>query len=346
MCKLKLQMQLTIDGFVAGPNGEMDWMTFPWTDDIEKYVAELTASIDTILLGRKLAEGFIPHWANVAADPKNQEQQAGILFSETPKIVFTKTLEKSPWINTKLAKSDLIEEIKNIKNKEGNDIIVYGGGTFVSALLHAGLIDELHLFINPAAIGKGMSIFQESEMYQQFNLVKSQAFDCGIVVLNYTLKKSVADTTTKQGDKQGDIILERLFAAPIDLVWQAITVKELMKEWYFDLKDFKAEKGFKFQFTGGPSPERQYLHLCEIIEVIPGRKLVHSWRYDGYAGNSLVAYELIERGDQTLLRFSHTGIDTLAVENPDFTITNFQQGWDHIIHTSLLDFLMKKTATL
>ena len=86
MRKLKLQMQLTMDGFIAGPNGEMDWMKLPWTEDIEKYVTELTAPIDTILLGRKLAQGFIPHWANVAADPKNPEHQAGILFSETPKI--------------------------------------------------------------------------------------------------------------------------------------------------------------------------------------------------------------------------------------------------------------------
>jgi dihydrofolate reductase len=188
MRKLKLQMQVTIDGFVAGPKGEMDWMKFPWTKDIEQYVAALTETVDTIILGRKLAAGFIPHWTNVAADLKNPENKAGMIFTQTHKVIFTKTLEKSEWANTTLAKGNLVEEINNLKKTVGKDIITYGGGSFVSALLQKELIDELHLFINPVAIGRGMTIFSDLGTYQHFYLAKSQVFDCGIVVLNYLLK--------------------------------------------------------------------------------------------------------------------------------------------------------------
>ena len=160
MRKLKLQVQTTIDGFIAGKNGEMDWMKFPWTDDIVNYVGEITENVDTIVLGRKLAEGFIPHWKNVAKDPNNPEYEGGIKYATTPKIVFTKTMKKSIWGNTDVANGELVEEINKLKNQNGKDIIVYGGGTFVTALIKAGLIDEFHLFINPTAIGNGMTIFK------------------------------------------------------------------------------------------------------------------------------------------------------------------------------------------
>ncbi len=189
MRKLKLQVQITVDGFIAGPNGEMDWMAFPWTEDIIEYVTEITDPIDTIVLGRKLAQGFIPYWAKVAADPDNPEFTAGKKFTDTPKVVFTKTLKKSAWDNTTLAKGDLVDEINQLKEQDGKDIIAYGGAAFVSALIKHGLIDELHLLINPTAIGKGMPIFRELKAKQPFSLVKAQAFDCGIAVLHYTLNK-------------------------------------------------------------------------------------------------------------------------------------------------------------
>ncbi|KOY84483.1 deaminase [bacterium 336/3] len=189
MRKLKLQVQMTIDGFISGTNGEMDWMTFPWTEDILNYVRQLTEPVDTIVLGRKLAEGFIPHWANVAKDSKNPEYEGGIKFTTTPKVVFTKTLENSIWDNTEIARGDLVEEITNLKSKPGKDIIAYGGGTFVSALIKNKLIDELHLCVNPSAIGNGMPIFKELTEMQKFTLADSQKFDCGIVILKYTISK-------------------------------------------------------------------------------------------------------------------------------------------------------------
>ena len=189
MRKLKLQVQMTVDGYVAGPNGEMDWMTFNWDDELKQYVTDITEPVDCIVLGRKLAEGFIPHWASVAADPEHPEFTAGQKFTETHKVVFTKTLDRSNWDNTVLAKGELVGEIMTLKKQVGRDIIAYGGATFVSALIKHGLIDEFHLFVNPAVIGSGMAIFKELDSKQNLILAKSKAFDCGIVVLSYELKR-------------------------------------------------------------------------------------------------------------------------------------------------------------
>ena len=189
MRKLKLQVQMTVDGYIAGPNGEMDWITFNWDDELKNYVTEITEPIDCIVLGRKLAQGFIPHWAAVAANPDDPEFTAGIKFSDTHKVVFTHTINKSEWDNTVLAKGDLVDEITKLKKQDGKDIIAYGGATFVSALIKQRLIDEFHLFINPTAIGNGMTIFKELDSKQNLTLVKSTSFDCGIVVLNYEPKR-------------------------------------------------------------------------------------------------------------------------------------------------------------
>lgn len=183
MRKLKLQVQMTVDGFIAGPNGEMEWTAVDWDKELKKYVGKITEPIDCIILGRKLAQGFIPHWAS------HPEEEGADKFNSTKKVVFTKTLEKSEWNNTVLAKGDLVDEITKLKRQKGNDIIAYGGATFVSALIKHGLIDEFHLFINPTAIGKGMPIFKDLDSEQNLILVKSTSFDCGIVVLNYEPKR-------------------------------------------------------------------------------------------------------------------------------------------------------------
>lgn len=188
MRKLKLQMQMTVDGYVAGPNGELDWMTGAWDDALQQYVWGITDSVDCILLGRKMADGFIKHWSGVAADPANPEVEAGKIFTDTHKVVFSKTLERSEWPNTDLAKGDITEEVNKLKAKPGDDIIVYGGAGFVSSLLKHRLIDDLYLFVNPVAIGEGMTIFEELANKQDFELIESRGFDCGIVLLHYRLK--------------------------------------------------------------------------------------------------------------------------------------------------------------
>lgn len=189
MRKLKLQVQMTVDGYIAGPNGELDFMVWNWDDELKQYVEDITEPVDCIVLGRKLAEGFIPHWASVAADPDGEDFPTGKKFTDTHKVVFTKTLNQPDWKNTVLAKGDLVDEISQLKKQDGQDIIAYGGATFVSALIKHGLIDEFHLFVNPIAIGNGMPIFKELDSKQNLTLVKVKSFECGIVVLNYEPKR-------------------------------------------------------------------------------------------------------------------------------------------------------------
>jgi dihydrofolate reductase len=184
MRTFKLQVQTTVDGYMAGPDSEMDWMTFPWTDDISAYVTALTDPVDTIVLGRKLAEGFIPHWAS---QPEGEDQVGIDKINDAHKVVISRTLTESPWEGTVVA-GDLVETVQRLKSEPGGDMIAYGGGTLVASLLAHGLIDELHLFVNPTAIGAGMPVFG-SEGYQHLRLVAAKPFECGITVLHYEPKR-------------------------------------------------------------------------------------------------------------------------------------------------------------
>jgi dihydrofolate reductase len=187
--KLKLQVQISIDGYIAGPNGEMDWMVWNWDDKLKNYVFEITESVDTIILGRKMTDGFISYWSDMMTKPGDPSYVFAKMMIETPKVVFTKTLKLSKWVNTVLATGDLTDEIMKLKDESGKDIIVYGGATFDSSLIKAGLIDEFHLFINPVAIGSGMAIFKDLIEVQKFTMIKSTPFDSGIVELNFEPKR-------------------------------------------------------------------------------------------------------------------------------------------------------------
>ena len=182
---------MSIDGYIAGPNGEMDWMVWNWDDELKNYVFDLTEPVDTIILGRKMTDGFVSHWSDLMNKSEDPFYAFAKKMIETPKVVFTKTLKKSQWMNTAIATGDLTDEIIKLKSKKGRDIIVYGGATFDSSLIKAGLIDEFHLFINPAAIGRsGMAIFKDINEIQKFSMVKSTPFHCGIVDLHYEPKRT------------------------------------------------------------------------------------------------------------------------------------------------------------
>ena len=188
--KLRLQVQMSVDGCIAGPNGEMDWMVGLLDDELIKYEYELHEPVDTILLGRKMTDVFISAWLDVMNKPDDPWYAFSKKMIETPKVVFTKTLNKSKWINTDIATGDLIEEVSKIKSQNGGDIIVYGGASFDSSLIKEKLIDEFYLFINPVAIGNGMTIFKDLNEIQKYTLIESKVFECGKVLLRYEPKRS------------------------------------------------------------------------------------------------------------------------------------------------------------
>jgi uncharacterized protein YndB with AHSA1/START domain len=136
-------------------------------------------------------------------------------------------------------------------------------------------------------------------------------------------------------------VIERSFAATMEEVWQAITDKDQMKEWYFDLAEFKAEPGFEFSFYGGDE-NNQWLHLCRVTEVVPARKLVYGWRYEGFPGQSYVSFELFPEGEGTRLKLTHEGLESFQGEkHPGLKKENFAAGWTDIIGRSLKAFLEK-----
>ncbi|HEX2172328.1 MAG TPA: dihydrofolate reductase family protein, partial [Dehalococcoidia bacterium] len=136
MRKFKLQVQTTVDGYMGGPNGEMDWVTWSWSDDMKAYADALTKSSDLIVLGRKLAEGFIPAWA---AGPEGEPQESIDWMNNTPKVVISNSLTESPWPNAVVAGGDLAETVNRLKAQPGRDIITYGGSTLVRDLIARGL---------------------------------------------------------------------------------------------------------------------------------------------------------------------------------------------------------------
>src|SRR5437588_8089537 len=145
--------------------------------------------------------------------------------------------------------------------------------------------------------------------------------------------------TTKH-DLAEAVVIERTFNAPVGRVWKALTDGEEMRQWYFNLKQFKAEVGFEFEFVV-EHEGMTYHHLCKVTEVIPQKKIAYAWRYKGHEGDSLVTFELFPAGDSTRLKLMHEGLDTFP-KTTAFARKNFEAGWTAIIGSELEQFLEGK----
>jgi len=138
--------------------------------------------------------------------------------------------------------------------------------------------------------------------------------------------------------------IETTFPVPAGKIWEALTIKEQMKQWHFDLADFRPEIGFEFTFTGTGNTGEPYMHLCRITEVINRRKLSHTWQYKGFAGMSQVTSELFPEDDATTLQLTHNDLEKLAANGPDFAHESCTAGWTYIIGTFLKNFIEKEYA--
>ena len=162
-------------------NGQMDWMQWNWDDELKKYVTEITEPVDCIVLGRKLAQGFIPHWAS------NPEAEGADKFNSTKKVVFTKTLDKSEWENTVLAKGDLVDEITNLKEQDGKDMIVFASSKVVQSFTNAGLIDEYRVVVHPVILGSGKRLLDKITARHDLKLESAKPYKSGAVLLRYVV---------------------------------------------------------------------------------------------------------------------------------------------------------------
>ncbi|OCC04142.1 deaminase [Labrys sp. WJW] len=192
MRKLKLEMQISADGFSSSQDGNNDWMVWNWAPDwgwdteLRRYHEALTFSSDCILLSRMMAEeGFHQHWQTVAENSASPQSSFARAIGDMRKIVFSRTLKESRWANTEIARSGLAEEVSRRKQEPGKDIIVYGGPILVSSLVEAGLIDEFHFIVNPALLGRGKPVLGELHRTTRLRLVDARPFPCGVAVLHY-----------------------------------------------------------------------------------------------------------------------------------------------------------------
>jgi dihydrofolate reductase len=173
MRKLKLQMNF------AGIN---------WDEDMINFCIDNLSNVDTILLGRITAEGFIPYWAEVARnpDPNDMNSRLGKPLTEIAKVVFSNSLQTNNWDNTTIIKGDFAEAIKHLKEKARKDIIVYGGNSFVSSLVKNELIDEFYLFVNPLGISNDEPILKFVNSDLKLTLKDCKPFPSGTILLHYT----------------------------------------------------------------------------------------------------------------------------------------------------------------
>jgi len=175
---------MTIDGFVAGPNGEQDWIWTAGPDELGfQKIIELADSCDTILLGRKMTPGFVEHWENVVDNqPDNPTQPLAQRMVNMRKIVFSHTQKAMAGRNLEVENGDLSTVVQALKKESGKDIMVYGGASFVRSLIEQNLIDEYFIIRSPVAIGSGLSIFNERKILK---LESSVTFKNGKVLHKY-----------------------------------------------------------------------------------------------------------------------------------------------------------------
>ncbi len=184
MRKIKLQMTASIDGFVKSKQGDS-----VWDKEVTDFCIKNLEDVDAILLGRNTTEGFIPYWADIAANPQDEFNTLGKLLTDIPKIAFSNTLQTSKWDNATIIGGELKSKIENLKSKKGKDIMVYGGVSFVSSLIQYDLVDEFYFLIYPFAAGGGESVFNKLQNNLFLTLKTSKQFPCGIVLMHYERRK-------------------------------------------------------------------------------------------------------------------------------------------------------------
>ena len=177
-------MQITLDGYVAGPNDEADWLIISddsWTD-----LDEDLNSADTYLLGRKMYPNYSEHWQSVLRNPESDpnELKFAKLADKTQHIVFTKGDFKPDWKNTRVA-HDLSAEVTRLKKEDGKNIIAWGGANFASNLIKLGLVDEYRFALNPTILAKGKSLFNNLEQRKKLTLIDSKPLKSGLIILTY-----------------------------------------------------------------------------------------------------------------------------------------------------------------
>src|SRR5215467_3499723 len=169
----------SLDGFMSGPNGEIEWNTPYFDEEMESFVEEVLGSVDTLLFGRVTYEWFAQFWPNegVKQDPGHAS-----LMNSLPKIVFSKTLEKAEWNNSRIVRDHIPEEIARLKAQPGKDMVIDGSPSLIHSFAQMGLIDEYRIRLHPVVLGSGKPLFKDKTTLK---LVEARPFRSGVVLLRY-----------------------------------------------------------------------------------------------------------------------------------------------------------------
>ena len=178
---------MSLDGFVAGPNGELDWFVyegFVKGTEFGRYAREVISSVDAILLGRLTYEEFLSYWPTATDDDPVITERMNTL----PKVVFSRTLTKvewGKWNTVRLVKENAAEEVRRMKEEPGRDLVIYGSADLASSLMKVDLIDEFQFFVQPIVLGKGKPQFKDLNERYKLKLIKSTPLASGAVALYY-----------------------------------------------------------------------------------------------------------------------------------------------------------------
>ena len=181
MRKLFLFMMVTLDGFFEGPNGEIDWHNVD--EEFNEFAIHQTSEVGALLFGRKTYELMASYWPTESA--KNDDPVVAGLMNSLPKIVFSKTLDKVGWDNSRLVKDQIAEEVTRLKSQPGKDLAIFGSSNLCVSLMQMGLVDEFRIMVNPVVLGRGHTLFGGIKDKLDLKLLKTRAFRNGNVLLYY-----------------------------------------------------------------------------------------------------------------------------------------------------------------
>ena len=185
MRKVLLSNLVTLDGFFAGPKGELDWHIVD--EEFNQYAIDLLSKVDALLFGKVTYQLMADYWPAAATNPSTPKSDVEIAdkMNNLPKIVFSKTLQKAEWNNSRLVKENIAEEISRMKQQPGRDMVIFGSGSIVSTFMQHGLIDEYRIIVNPIVLGNGKPLFKGINGKQNLKLLKTKVLGSGVVILYY-----------------------------------------------------------------------------------------------------------------------------------------------------------------
>ena len=185
MRRVTLLMHISLDGFVADSNGEMDWILHD--EELFQYVSELFESVGAALYGRVTYQMMESYWPTVPKNPESTKQELhhAAWVEQLEKVVFSTSLQEVTWNNTKLIHQDIAAQLTALKNTPGKDLMIFGSPRLAHSLMPLGLIDDYFLQINPILLGKGTRLFPELTTRVGLSLISTRIFRNGVLGLHY-----------------------------------------------------------------------------------------------------------------------------------------------------------------